>query len=129
MGGVGVQHGPEPPRIAEPGKSSPKLWVGVAAALLIAGSVLVWQRSAIRNLLVPAFQVTEIHSSDSTMTLQRANHTYLVQCGNECSRFLPGHTYRMDIIGGELHYHSAGREISLPILEEEEVFTRTGGHG
>ncbi len=129
MDGAGVKHGPETARVAEPGSAGRKLWVGVAAGLVILASVLMWQRSAILDLLVPGFEVIEMNSLEHTMTLERANHTYVVQCASECSRFLPTHRYRMDVAGDELHYHSAGREISLPILEEEEVFTRPGGHG
>ncbi len=129
MGVVGVKHGPEAASAAQPRRTSRKLWIGVAAALAIAASVLIWQRTAILDLLVPGFQVANMNSIEKTMTLERASHTYVVQCGNECGRFLPGHSYRMEIVGGELHYHSAGREVSLPILEEQEVFTRPGGHG
>ncbi len=125
----GVQHGPELAKVTEPRRAGRQLWIGVVAVLGVLTAILIWQKSAVLDFLVPGFEVIQIHSVDKTMTLERANHIYLVQCGSDCGRFLSGYSYRMDIVEGELHYHSAGREFILPILEEEEVFTRPGGHG
>jgi hypothetical protein len=79
--------------------------------------------------MVPGFEVVDVRPADRTMRLHRANHTYLVQCDTVCSSFRAGHTYRMHISTGALRFQSAGREISLPILEEQIEFTGPGGHG
>jgi hypothetical protein len=63
------------------------------------------------------------------MKLKRARHTYLVRCDSACSHFRVGHSYRLHIAAGQLSYESNGREISLPILEEQVEFTGPGGHG
>jgi hypothetical protein len=129
MGGTGVQHGPEAAAVVERRTIRRKLWLGVAALLALAALVVVGQRGRIAAWLEPGFQVAEIGAAEKTMSLQRANHTYLVGCAEICGNFRIGKTYQMKIVGGELRYHSSGQEISLPIIEEQVGFTTTGGRG
>lgn len=77
----------------------------------------------------PGFQVTAIDLSQKTMALSRANHTYLVQCGDACDRFEVGGSYNMEPVEGGLRYRATSREIVLPILQEEVGFTTPGGRG
>jgi len=130
MGSIGTKHGPEAASAADRHGPRRKLWVAVAAVLGLALAIfLVLRSGALDRWMVPGFEVAEVHPADGTMKLQRANHTYLVRCDLACGSFRVGSSYRMHIAAGELRYESTGREISLPIVEEQVDFTGPGGRG
>ena len=128
MGGFGVKHGPNLNAATRP-SNSPTAWVATAVAVVIGIVLVVFGRGLFVQWLEPGFEVVEIHSSERTMTLRRANHNFLVRCDDACGRFEAGHSYRMDLAGDHIQYHSSGQNISLPILEEEVGYTTPGGRG
>lgn len=105
------------------------LWAGIVAAVAIGAVVLLFRSGLLDRWLTPGFQVAEIHSAEKTMTLRRANHSYLVRCNDSCNMFHAGATYQMEIVGSEIRYRSSHAEISLPVLQEEVGFSTLGGRG
>jgi len=130
MAGIGTKHGTEVASVVNPPATRRKLWIAITAVLGLAlVAYVVLSSGALDGWMVPGFEVAEVHASQGTMMLKRASHTYLVRCDTACSSFRVGHSYRMHIVPGELRYQADGREISLPILEEQVDFVGPGGHG
>ena len=97
--------------------------------IAIAVLVFIAQRDRLVAWLEPGFQVAEVDPALKTLTIRRANHTYRVDCGDDCSVFHAGGSYRMELLGDGIRYRLPDREIKLRIIEEETDFTTPGGHG
>ena len=96
----------------------------IVAALLSGLLAVNW--GELREWFKPEFRVTAIHSSEKTMTLERANRRFTVRCNDSCAAFALGKHYRMRYAGNVLEY----RRVAYPIIEEEVFFPTTpGGRG
>jgi hypothetical protein len=107
------------------------LWPAIGAALLVAaaGGLLVRRPAFLVRFLEPRYSVVEIRSAERTLLVQRANHVYLLQCGNDCDEFRVGSSYDMEVAGDHVRCHNGGRDLSLPIVEEQVIFINPGGRG
>lgn len=96
-------------------------WTALAF-LILAGLLLIYRRG-LQEWLKPDFRVIAINSSERTMTLERANHRYRVQCSDTCYAFRKGSHYHMEYRGAVFEYQHR----TYPILEMEVIFPTTPG--
>jgi hypothetical protein len=123
----------QPRRELQDGGHRPRrwLWLGVGTTLLILAAVvlLVLRPPFLVRLLEPRFWVLEVQPVEHTVRVQRANHLYLLQCGSDCDQLQVGQSYEMEVLSDHIRCRVGQRDLTLPIIEEEVGFTRTGGHG
>ena len=107
-------------------------WWGAGIVLLVLALGLVWSQRDRRifvRALQPDYLVTQVNPSVQTMVVQKANHRYLVNCGQSCSSFLIGKTYPMRMVVNALEFRETAHPIILPILREDVTFPADGGRG
>jgi hypothetical protein len=105
-------------------------WTVIVTLAGLCAWLVVARRDDLLQALRPGFLVIEIRSPEKSMVLQRANHRYVVRCGESCGHFKSGKRYPMKIQNGALEYRRKGEKLALPILEEQIFFpTQPGGLG
>jgi hypothetical protein len=117
------------------GKRHIPLAAGASLAVLIFLSVSLFAwfhggRERMLLLLQPAFTATAIDPQAQTLTLRRAQESFVVSCGHQCGFFAVGKRYTMHQRAGALEFTGKSEKITLPILREHYDFeTPPGGHG
>lgn len=102
-----------------------------AGIVLLVMGLFLWERDrhAFVRTLQPDYQVTHIDFVAGTMVLQKANHQYVVICGQSCSRFSIGKAYAMRNVVNGLEFKARDRVTNLPIVQEDVIFPAEGGKG
>jgi hypothetical protein len=79
-----------------------------------------WWRNGLRDelvlLLQPPYRVTQIDSTQRTMTVEGVTEAFQVRCQNICGSFKVGNKYPMLYRGASLEFRRNGQRFQLEIV-------------